>query len=317
MNSLTDRYTWAVVRSLPEAKRADIERELRAYIADDVEARMAGGATEQQAEHDALVALGDPDRLAVSYADRPAYLIGPRYYFDYVRLLKLLLSFIPALAGTAAGLANAIAQQPVGAIIASVITTALMVIVHLGFWTTLVFVILERSSAAGKPLVTWEPSLLPEPPVPGRADARIELCSSLFFLIAAVVAVVWQQVASVFQDAAGDPIPVLQPELWQFWIPALFALVAAEVVFAVVQYRRGWSWGLAIANTVLSALIAIPGVLLALGDEIVNPAFVERTGWDDADTVLVPLIVVMFAGIAIWDSILGFVKARRASRVAA
>ena len=40
-DTLTDRYVWAVLKSLPEAKRADIDRELRASIADDIDARVA------------------------------------------------------------------------------------------------------------------------------------------------------------------------------------------------------------------------------------------------------------------------------------
>jgi hypothetical protein len=132
-----------------------------------------------------------------------------------------------------------------------------------------------------------------------------------------VVAIVWQQVSSVFEDASGAPIPVLQPELWQFWIPALFVAIAAEIVFAVVLFRRGWSWGLAIANAVLAALVAIPGVLLTLADAIVNPAFLERLNWDDAEVALVPVLVACFVGVAIWDSIDGFVKARRAAHSAA
>ena len=63
-DTLTDRYVWAVLKSLPEAKRADIDRELRATIADDVEAREADGRDAAAAEREALAELGDPARLA-------------------------------------------------------------------------------------------------------------------------------------------------------------------------------------------------------------------------------------------------------------
>lgn len=43
MTSLTDRYVWATVRSLPEKQRSDIERELRTSIADAVDAKTDAG----------------------------------------------------------------------------------------------------------------------------------------------------------------------------------------------------------------------------------------------------------------------------------
>ena len=38
--TLTDRYIWAVQRSLPEHQRDDIDRELRGTIADTVDAKI-------------------------------------------------------------------------------------------------------------------------------------------------------------------------------------------------------------------------------------------------------------------------------------
>ena len=41
MTTLTDRYVWGVLRSVPEAQRPDLEPEIRAMIADAVDARAA------------------------------------------------------------------------------------------------------------------------------------------------------------------------------------------------------------------------------------------------------------------------------------
>ena len=69
--NLTDRYVWAVLRSLPGAQRAELEPEIRALVADAIDAKARRRATP------ALVELGDPNALAARYADRPQYLIGP------------------------------------------------------------------------------------------------------------------------------------------------------------------------------------------------------------------------------------------------
>ena len=74
-DTLTDRYVWAVLKGLPEAKRTDIDRELRASIADDVDARVESGEDAAAAEHAVLLELGEPSppgtRVACSHSSDP------------------------------------------------------------------------------------------------------------------------------------------------------------------------------------------------------------------------------------------------------
>ncbi len=88
---LIDRYVYAATRSVPERQRRDVADELRASIRDQIDDRAASGEDLRTAERAVLLELGDPDKLAAGFSDRPAYLIGPRYYFEWWRLLKLLL----------------------------------------------------------------------------------------------------------------------------------------------------------------------------------------------------------------------------------
>src|SRR5882672_5085367 len=97
--SLTDRYVDATLRRLPGRQRPDIEKELRASIADAVDDRLVAGSDPAEAERAVLTELGDPARLASGYADRPLQLIGPALYLDYTRLLgALLATVVPAVA---------------------------------------------------------------------------------------------------------------------------------------------------------------------------------------------------------------------------
>src|SRR5262245_8394752 len=90
-NTLTDRYVEATLRRVPAEKRPDIDKELRASIADAVDDRIEAGADRSEAEAAVLTELGDPARLAAGYADRPLYLIGPELFLDYVRFLRVLI----------------------------------------------------------------------------------------------------------------------------------------------------------------------------------------------------------------------------------
>src|SRR5690606_16829607 len=146
------------------------------------------------------------------------------------------------------------------------------VTVHLCFWVTAVFFILERTGATDV-LQDFDPDDLPDVPGPGRVGLT-EMFVSVSFLALFAVAIVLQQFLSVFEDAAGQPIPVLQPELWSFWIPWFLGIILLEIVFAVVLTRTGrWTWPLAIGNVLLGAAFTIPAVwLLAIG-QLLNGAY--------------------------------------------
>lgn len=148
MNTLTDRYLAATLRSVPAPRRDEIATELRASIDDMIEGRTSGGQDPTTAEREVLTELGNPDQLAARYADRRLQLIGPTYYLVWLRLLKLLLSFVPALVGTVVAIVDAADGKGFGAI-GTGITTALQVAVQIAFWLTVTFAVIERFQPAG------------------------------------------------------------------------------------------------------------------------------------------------------------------------
>ena len=89
--SLTDRYVAAALKGVQADQREDVAAELRGSIADAVEVRTSQGESPDTAERAVLLELGGPTRLAAGYSGRPLYLIGPAFYPDYIRLLRLLL----------------------------------------------------------------------------------------------------------------------------------------------------------------------------------------------------------------------------------
>jgi hypothetical protein len=114
---MKNRYVATVLCSIPENRRSDVDRELRAAIDDAIEAKVEQGEQPSTAETTVLTDLGDPALLAADYSDRPLYLIGPRFYLPWLRLMRKLLAVIPMLAGmvstlvhlvTGAGLIEAI-----------------------------------------------------------------------------------------------------------------------------------------------------------------------------------------------------------------
>lgn len=326
--TLTERYISATIRSLRPEAQADVRAELEASIADAIEARLEQGEAPESAERAVLTELGDPGVLAAGYADRPLSLIGPRFYLTWWRLLKLLLMIVPVCVLGGVALGQTISGAPVGEIISTSIIATGGAILHICFWTTLVFVILERTNSATA-IEKWDLDQLPEPTQNGAG--RSELIASLVFLGIAVGALLWDRFRGfVFVD--GEGLPILDPQLWPWGIGVLFLIIAAEAVFAVVLYRRGrWSTGLAVTNTILALAFLAWVLVLLLSGDLVNPAFlahVTAAGGEgfaagqaesaDEGGLFRILAVLLGFGVAagvVWDIVDGWIKAARARRV--
>ncbi|HEY9323543.1 MAG TPA: permease prefix domain 1-containing protein [Agromyces sp.] len=319
MTSLTDRYVWAAARTLPETQRAEFDRELRERIGDATDALVETGSSPADAERAALTELGDPAALAAQYIDRPLQLIGPRYYLMWWRLLKLLYSIVLPIGAAGVLLGQLLSGADIGEAIGATVATAISIAVHLGFWTTLVFAVLERTTAeASQPgtVTVWTLDMLPALPEPAKTSRLGELIGSLVFLGIFAAAIVWQQFGVVFHDGVRESIPLLEPALWSFWLPYFLALIALEILFAIGLYAWGWNWWLAGANLVLNVAFTVPALWLFLTGQLISDEALEamQWPWGDSGPVVVATIVVVVIGVAAWDVIDGAIKAWRATR---
>ena len=319
--TLTDRYVAAAMRTVPEKQRDDLGTELRASIDDQIDARVENGEPHSDAERAVLTELGDPDKLAAGYTDRPLYLIGPRYYLDWWRLLKLLLLIVLPSAAFGIALAKTLAGDGIGEVVGTVVVTLISVFVHLVFWTTLVFAIVERSGArAGRELTTaWTVDQLPEPSPRGVGFS--DMVASLVFLAVAAGAIIWDLTIGFIPDyvVPGDaPLSFLNPGLWPWWIAGLFVIMALEATLAVVVYLVGrWTPALAVVNAILALAVAIPALILLAQGELLNPDYFPTIIPEDGEKVASIVGVLTgfaIAGIAIWDIVDVSIKTVRARR---
>lgn len=327
--TFTERYISATVASLPPALQADVRTELQASVEDAIETRVEQGEDRAEAERAVLTDLGDPAALAAGYADRPLHLIGPRYYLAWWRLLKLLGIMVPVVAMVGVAIGQMIAGGDIGEVIGAAAVAGVGAIVHVAFWVTLVFFILERIGS-DTTITQWNVDMLPEPSE--RGVGRSELIGTVVFLLLGAGAVLWDHFRGFF-PTGGEPIPVLHPDLWPWWITGLFALMGAEAVLAVYVYGRGrWTRTAAAVNTALAVLVAAPAVVLLATGQLVNPEFlavVSAAGGEgfaagDAQSamqggtfrILAVITGAFIIGIAVWDVVDGWLKTRRADRAA-
>lgn len=315
MTDLTDRYVAAVLGGVPGAQRADLEPEVRALVADAIEARTdRGDLTADAAERAALTELGDPALLAARYGDGPRYLIGPAIYPEWRRLVTLLVSILVPVIATVTLAASLIGGSSVGSAIVGAAGSSIAVALQTVFWITLVMAVIERTKGSSLAPRAWTPDALPELPSDGQVSL-LEVGATLVVNVLVIAGLLWVQ----FQPPIsidGQAYPLFDPALWSFWLPWILVVTVLELVFTVVLFlRRRWTWAFAVANALLGAAVAIPAVYLLQNELLFNPDLVAAvtadTGrdWLRITTLITSIVVVVIVG---WDAIDGFLKARRA-----
>jgi hypothetical protein len=287
MSTLTDRYVWGVLRAVPTGQRSDLEPEIRALVADAVEARVAAGVVPAEAERAAIAELGDPERLAAQYTDKTLFLIGPRYFPDWKRLLTLLLSVVVPIVAIATMGAGYLADKPIWEVLASGLGTAFMIGVNLAFWITLLFAVMERREIADlDEELAWSPDKLPEPPTTAAPESLAGIAFSIAALVIAAIALVWQQTAMPI-TIDGVSYPLFNPDLWSFWLPWFLVVLGLQIAFHLGLYLRGgWTWAFAVVNTILNLAFLVPAVWLWSEGQLFDPGLVaalDGTTWDIID----------------------------------
>lgn len=312
--TLTQRYVHAATRRLGDDQRDDVALELRAGIADRVDSMRSADPSlaESDAEHAALLELGDPDALSASYAGTRQHLIGPEHFATYVRTLKAItVVAVPATVITLAVIDSATGEGPLS-VIGHAVWTGFSLVVHIAFWVTVAFALVERSdeaTTASLGVDPWRPEDLPDVPS-GPAGALGETVVTVAWLGLLAGFVVWQQAASPVRGD-GERVPFLDPDLWSFWIPLILVSLLAEALFEVVKYRAGgvWTPRFATVNTVTGLVFAAPVAWLAWQQELLNPALSAhvREGWPEFDPAVAHTVILVAAvAIWVWDTVDGW-----------
>ncbi|WP_309068819.1 hypothetical protein [Microbacterium sp.] len=314
MSELLDRYVDAATRSVPPASRDDIAAELRASITDQLEPRLEAGEADDAAERSVLTELGDPAILAARYADRPLHLIGPAYYLEWLRLLKLLLWIVLPCVAFAWVLGQAIAGASAGTMLGGGIGVLVSVAVHLAFWTTFAFWLAERAQTPS-PVRAWTPDELP---LAAEARAsRAEVILALAFVLIAAGLVLWDRFIDFlpWDVAGGRVLPLLNPGLWPWTLVVIpgAAAISAFILLGVHLARR-WTHPAAVANAVLAVAVGALGLWLHTSGLMWNPevvALFSQHAGEEAARVVGIIIGVCLAGFPLWSVADGFLKARR------
>ncbi|MDR6867328.1 hypothetical protein J2Y69_001929 [Microbacterium resistens] len=302
------RYAAAVARSVPASARDDVRAEVEAAVADQVEPRMEAGEGRDDAERAVVAALGDPIAYAASLTDRPLWLIGPRYYAPWLRLLRLLLIVaIPCIA-VGVSIATLLQGGGVGDVIGAIIAGVLQGAVQIAFWTTLVFVILERTGSSGEGITEWSPDQLPT--LESRGAAVSDFAATAVMAVILAGTVLWDR----FLGWGPQAVHVFAFDLWPGYGIGLLAVLTLTVLVAGVVLVRGrWTVPLVVANVLLAAVTAVAALILIWQHRLLHPDLTALFGAAEGTvvTILDVVLTVMFLGVLFGAASDGFRRLRR------
>ncbi|WP_329521554.1 HAAS signaling domain-containing protein [Spirillospora sp. NBC_01491] len=282
-NTLTERYVHEVARRIPADQRDDVADELRATIADTIEARESSDP--DAAEREVLTEMGDPFRLAARYADRPLSLIGPWLYPTYIRLLTVLLSTVLPVIVVLTVVIDVLDGNDAGSVIGSGIAALLTVGAQMIAWLTVMFAVIERVQHRDGPARgadKWTPDDLPElRDLPKPDKQGLMAGAAAVWNAFLLVLIVWQHTAEPYRTDGGDRLQVLDPGLWSGWIWPILAGLAALVALELVRVAaRGWTRPLAIGYALAEALFALPLAWILYRHEFFDPDFLAAVNGD-------------------------------------
>ena len=316
----TDRYLASVLRSIPEPKRADVEQELRSSIEDGIEERVGAGEDRAAAERGVLEGLGDPAQLAAAYTGQPSYLVGPELFPLYRQFVPRLIAVAVPIAGMVMLAVRLAGGSDLVDALGAGISGAFGVGIQIAFWATVTFVFLEwfgparqaRSeiiAATGR----WTLERLPKLPS-GRISVSEAAGEVVTVLITLGIFLFLAGLATA--DPSGVSVPLFQAEFRAVWLPILLALVALRGVAHVLAYNVGrWTPRLAAYHALVQITFAIPVVVVALNNQLINPRFAEVVGLPGLSDGRQPVMILVAIGTILatgWDIYRVGARARRA-----
>ena len=269
---LIDLYTNEIGRQLPEKIRADIQKEIRSLIEDNLEdeAEKAGRAPDEEMVVEVLKRMGPPEKVAAAYLP-PRYLIGPELYPHFIQTLRIVLSIVTLLTALAIGVSARVLGpfEYVGRVISSLLDT----IFHATGIVVAIFAIIQFASLDLKMKTqAWDPLKMKAEPDPERVSIPGALAKIVITVLALVIFNLYPQWVGLSSFSTGEWVhaPVLTAAFFQY-LPWLSLLWAAEAGMNMRLVARGkWSQSLRWLSVVIAVLTVVILAWMLAGPEIVT-----------------------------------------------
>lgn len=277
---LIDRYTAEVGRNLPEKMRPDIERELSSTLEDmlDDRSQAEGRAPDEAMVVEMLKEYGSPRKVAESY-HAPRYLIGPRIYPLYIKIIKIVLPILAVLMVVQFGFSvtrSSLDLVGMGRVLAESVGGFIQAAITFFGAITLAFALTERLNPDLKDFELdedWDPrKLKPAVSKPDTIKTSEVVVETVFSLIAILMFTVY--ISRVGFYYFGDEVAVFIPILtdtFMTYIPWMVGIWGLGIVKNIILLGQGqWTPATRWFSIALHAANAILAVVILQGPPIVD-----------------------------------------------
>ncbi len=325
---LVERYIYAVVKHLPKKSRIEVTNELRANIED-----MLPPSASTAAIKAVLTSLGKPEELAKAYHSDHQYLIGPTYYHSFLATVKLVVIITMSVVAVGKIIAVTLSAEstPTLSFVFGHFFDIYGTTVLSGFLSAaivaVVFIIIEKvvyyEAKHGKAIpTTWDPGTLPA--IPQQQIPKYEPIVSIVFTLIFSFLIFFTPNFRFFYTTA-EPIPALfNADRYNQYLPFMMLYIALYLAMNIMKLIKGtWNQQIAIVNTIQNLYFCILATMMLLDQSLVEADFMQyladlldislRSVKDGFASARIITILVIFI-IAIIDTVMGFVKAKRTVR---
>ena len=288
--NLIDLYAREVGYNLPERMKADIEKEIRSLIEDNLEdeSQKTGRPIDEEMKVEILKRLGPPAKVAASYLP-PRYLIGPELYPHFLTTLKIVLVVVAIVStiGVGASLgANPEISNNVIEIISRLFTEILSSLVTAAGSVVLIFAIIQIAVPNLKLTVKemkWDPRALYKIVDPERVSVGSTITEIVFTTLAIVIFNLYPQWIGIYgiNDQGTYSIGILSEAFFRY-LPWLTGLWVLDIVFKVwligaAKWTKTLHW-VKISLTVLS-IFMLAWILSGPAIIAISPDAINQAGW--------------------------------------
>lgn len=277
-----EKYIYAVIKNLPEKDREEVSRELRANIMD-----MLGDDQSDAHVIATLEKMGNPNEMSLEYLGKDDYLIGPRLYYKYIEVLKViffvgliigLISFIVDLFAnidsfyTFSGIVSLIAEG-----IGNVITT----IIGFAFWVTVVFAIIERTKSYdeifGDKDKEFRVNNLKEiPKKSSKKISKVEMVFALFFTVLFLWLFLMRSDLIAVYSRGQAPIPVFNRNVIENVSWLILFSGALSILLSILKFVIGrWNEVLGVFASIYALISLGVLILIITRDNLFNEGFLS------------------------------------------
>lgn len=213
---IINRYIYAVTKELKEDRRKEVEKEVQMLINEIME-KYPEELDEVEKATLAIEKLGNPAKLADKYRGHGGYLIGPKYFNQYLYVLKLV-AFAVIIGISVASIFTGInSNENVMVIIVKYISTIVQGVVQGAAWVTLIFAILQYKNVDIDKDANWSIKNLPEIPKKKNIISKGESVAAIIFTtIFFSILYLRPQIIGIYYSSESGlvNIPIFNIEFW-------------------------------------------------------------------------------------------------------